>query len=71
MANTNNTQTYRAVVTFEWSSEVFEGDPDDVFELAEAEKKYLEGICASAADALSVDYGVYTVNSIEPVLGDK
>lgn len=67
----DNTQAYKATVTFTWTSEVFEGDPDDVFLLAEAEKKYLEAVCESAIIALNPVDAEFEIVSVEPELGEK
>lgn len=37
-----NYQTYKAMIEITYSSEVFEGDPDDVFQLAGLEKPWVE-----------------------------
>ena len=63
-----NTQKYRAVVQLEWSSEIFDGDPDDVFELAEAEKLFLASVLDSAALSLNPEDATFDIKSIEPVL---
>lgn len=61
-----NIQRYKATVNFTWSSEVFEGDPDDVFLLAEAEKKFLEAVCESALIALNPEDAEYEIVTVEP-----
>lgn len=65
-----NIQSYKATVTFTWSSEVFEGDPDDVFLLADAEKKYLEAVCESAVLSLNPVDAEFTIVSVEPDLSE-
>ena len=60
--------SYTATVKFRWTSEVFEGDPDDVFELAKAEKAFLATVCDNAAVALDSVDGEYDIVSIDPVL---
>lgn len=59
---------YKATVEFRWTSEVFEGDPDDKFLLAEAEKAFLSTVCDNAAVALDPIEGEFTISSIEPDL---
>jgi hypothetical protein len=63
-----NIQNYKATVTLNWSSEVFEGDPDDVFELAALEEKFLAAVLDTAAIALNPVDAVFDIVSIEPVL---
>lgn len=60
--------SYKATVEFRWTSEVFEGDPDDVFQLAEAEKAFLTTVCDSAAISLDPVEGEFTITDIKPVL---
>lgn len=64
----DNIQHYKATVTFSWSSDVFEGDPDDVFLLADAEKNFLEAVCESAVLALNPEDAEYDIVSVEPDL---
>lgn len=63
-----NIQSYKATVTFTWSSEVFEGDPDDVFLLAEAESKFLEAVCESAVLSLNPVDAEFNIISVLPDL---
>lgn len=63
--------SYTATVTFRWTSEVFEGDPDDVFQLAEAEKAFLNGVCDNAAVALDPISGEFEIISVAPVLDNE
>lgn len=63
-----NTQKYRATVEFEWTGEVFSGDPDDVFELAALEKEYARGVFNDAAVKLSADDGVFKIIAVDPVI---
>lgn len=67
----DNIQNYKATVNFTWSSEVFEGDPKDVFQLAADEKVYLKQLCEDAATALNPEDGEYEIVSVEPDLGEK
>lgn len=67
----DNIQYYKATVNFTWSSEVFEGDPDDVFLLADAEKNFLQAVCESAVIALNPEDAEYEIVSVEPDLGEK
>lgn len=63
-----NVQKYRAIVQLEWSSEVFEGDPNDVFELADAEKLFLSSVLDSTALSLNPEDATFDIQSIEPIL---
>lgn len=64
-------QKYTATVEVNWSSEVFDGDPDDVYELAELEKEFLHRLMITTVDSLDPDHGTFVIKSVEPVLGDK
>lgn len=66
----DNVQSYKATVTFTWSSEVFEGDPDDVFLLAEAEAKFLEAVCESAVLSLNPVDAEFNIISVLPDLSE-
>lgn len=63
-----NSQTYEATVKLTWSSEIFDGDPDDVFELAAAEKIFLAAVLDTAVLALNPEDATFDIASIEPVL---
>jgi hypothetical protein len=63
-----NAQTYEATVKLTWSSEIFEGDPDDVFELAGLEKTFLSAVLDTAVLALNPEDATFDIVSIEPVL---
>lgn len=39
-----DTQTYKVTLTFEYTEKVFEGDPDDRFELAKYEQQDIEDL---------------------------
>jgi hypothetical protein len=67
--NTTEPQRYRATIELTWSSEVFEGDPDDVFELAALEEKFLAAVLDTATVALNPEDATFDIISIEPVLG--
>jgi hypothetical protein len=47
-------QRYEATVKFSFESEVFPGDPDDVFELAELEKDSIESIIRASFDNIEI-----------------
>lgn len=64
-------QKYRATVELTWSSEVFEGDPDDVFLLADAERKFLVSVLETAVLTLNPGDADYEIQSMGPVLGAK
>lgn len=66
---TGNYQTYTATVEITYSSEVFEGDPDDVFQLADLEKGWVEDQMLSlveAFDSYEKDAS-FIVTSVVPV----
>ena len=47
-------QRYEVTVKFEFESEVFAGDPDDVYELAELEKDSVRTIIENSFEGVSV-----------------
>ena len=66
--NAGKNQRYKAIVELTWSSEVFEDDPDDVFQLAELEQAFLISVMESAALALNPEDADFTVVSVKPEL---
>lgn len=68
---TGEPQKYRATVELTWSSEVFEGDPDDVFLLAEAERTFLVSVLESAVLTLNPEDAEYDIQTMGPVLEIK
>ena len=64
-----NYQTYTATVEITYSSEVFEGDPDDVFQLADLEKGWIEDQLLSLVEAFDSDEkdAAFVVTSVVPV----
>jgi hypothetical protein len=64
-------QKYRATVELTWSSEVFEGDPDDVFLLAEAERTFLVSVLETAVLTLNPEDASFDIQSMGPVLEIK
>lgn len=68
LANDDNIQHYEATVKLTWSSEVFDGDPTDVFELAAAEKIFLATVLDTAVLTLNPEDAAFNIVSIEPVL---
>jgi hypothetical protein len=63
-----NSQTYEATVKLTWSSEIFEGDPDDVFELAGLERVFLATVLDTAVLALNPEDATFDIIAIDPVL---
>lgn len=66
--NAGKNQRYKATVEITWSSEVFEDDPDDVFQLAELEQAFLISVMESAALALNPEDADFDIISVNPVL---
>lgn len=67
-----NYQTYTATIEVTYSSEVFEGDPDDVFLLADLEKPWIEDIMMrniTDFDSSEKD-AQFVVVSVVPEIGD-
>ncbi len=58
-----NYQRYEVTVRFAFDSEVFPGDPTDVFELAELEKASVEDALQSVFDELEID-----TLKVEPII---
>jgi hypothetical protein len=50
-----NYQRYEVTVKFAFESEVFPDDPDDVFQLADLEKKTVEDVVRSAFDEVEIE----------------
>jgi hypothetical protein len=50
-----NYQRYEVTVKFAFDSEVFPDDPDDVFQLADLEKKTVEDVVRSAFDEVEIE----------------
>lgn len=69
--NTAEPQKYRAVVELTWSSEVYEGDPNDVFQLAEDERNFLVSVLESVVLTLNPEDAEYDIQSMGPVLETK
>lgn len=67
-----NYQTYKATIEITYSSEVFPGDPDDVFELANLEKPWVEDQAMSFIeyfDSREKDAS-FVIVSVVPELGE-
>lgn len=60
-------QQFIANVQFRWSADVFEGDPNDVFELAKLEGTFLSKLLEDTAAELGED-GIAKITMLEPVL---
>lgn len=60
-------QEYISNVQFRWSADVFEGDPNDVYELAALEKVFLTKLLEDTAAELGED-GRVKITMLEPVL---
>jgi len=67
-----NYQTYTAHIEVTYSSEVFEGDPDDVFQLADLEKPWIEDQLMSLVEAFDSDekQASFVVVSVVPEIGE-
>lgn len=67
-----NYQTYTATIEITYSSEVFEGDPDDVFQLADLEKVWIEDQMMSIASDFDSDEkdAAFVVVNVVPAVGD-
>lgn len=67
-----NYQTYTATIEVTYSSEVFEGDPDDVFQLADLEKVWIENQMMSIASDFDSDEkdASFVVVNVVPAVGD-
>lgn len=51
----SDTQKFSATVTLTWEAELFPGDPDDMYEVAELEKTALyEGLRASLGSGFEI-----------------
>jgi len=63
-----NYQTYTATIEVIFSSEVFEGDPDDIYQLADLEKAYMEDKLMSLVEAFDSDdrQAAFIVTSVVP-----
>lgn len=63
------TQIFEALLKIRWETEVFPDDPDDVYELAELEKPYLDNMLEVVSDDVenSVD-GTVEVVKFGPVI---
>lgn len=70
-----DTQKYKALIEIEYITDVFEGDPDDVYELADLEKPELDRFINSSLEEYSPAGYTCKVISLEPVIenviGDK
>jgi hypothetical protein len=62
----DNEQRYEVTVKLTYAAEVFAGDPDDVFELAEQEKTFVRSELESVFGAS----GIITELNVVPVLGE-
>lgn len=62
----DNEQRYEVTVKLTYAAEVYPGDPDDVFELAEQEKSFIRGELESVFGAS----GEISELSVVPVLGE-
>lgn len=56
-------QRYEVTVRFAFESEVFPEDPDDVYELADLEKKSVEDTLKSVFDEVTID-----TLKVEPII---
>lgn len=67
-----NYQTYKATIEITYSSEVFPGDPDDIFQLAGLEKPWVEDTLLSAVEAFDSDDRIadFVVVDVVPVVGE-
>ena len=67
-----NYQTYKATIEITYSSEVFPGDPDDVFQLADLEKGWIEDHFLSAIEAFDSDdkLASFIVLNVVPEIGE-
>lgn len=59
-------QRYHVVVEFDYEAEVFEDDPNDVFELAQLEARAVEQIMRVTAASLD-PYASFNVRSVSPI----
>jgi hypothetical protein len=67
-----NYQTYTATIEITYSSEVFDGDPDDVYQLADLEKGWVEEQAMSFIgdfDSPEKD-AAFVVVSVVPEIGE-
>jgi hypothetical protein len=65
-----NYQTYTATVEITYSSEVFPGDPDDVFQLADLEKPWLEDTLIKSLDILDNDDSYARIEVLKVIPGE-
>lgn len=67
-----NYQTYTATIEVTYSSEVFEGDPDDVYQLADLEKNWVEGVAMNFIDQFDSNEkdAAFVVVNVVPVTGE-
>jgi len=67
-----NYQTYTATVEITYSSEVFEGDPDDVYQLADLEKAWVNDTLMSAVEPFDSEekQASFVVVSVVPEIGE-
>ena len=63
-----NYQTYTATIEITYSSEVFKGDPDDVYQLADLEKGWIEDHFLHALESFDSDEKLasFIVTSVVP-----
>lgn len=69
---TENYQTYKATIEITYSSEVFEDDPDDVFQLADLEKDWVTGRMINLVEDFDSDDRLagFVVVDVVPVVGE-
>lgn len=67
-----NYQTYTATIEVTYSSEVFDGDPDDIYQLADLEKPWVEGVTMNFIDQFDSNEkdASFVVVSVLPGLGE-
>lgn len=67
-----NYQTYKATIEITYSSEVFEGDPDDVFELAALEKPWVEDTLLNTVEVFdsAEKLASFVVVDVVPIVGE-
>jgi hypothetical protein len=67
-----NYQTYKATIEITYSSEVFDGDPDDVFELASLEKPWVEDTLLSTVEIFdsAEKMASFVVVDVVPIVGE-
>jgi len=67
-----NYQKYKATIEITYSSEVFDGDPDDVFELAALEKPWVEDTLLSLVETFDSgdELANFVVVDVVPIVGE-